>query len=365
MKSPTIMVVDDSLINLNMMSELLNDYGYQTCPMFNGSQALESAKLLPPDLVLMDIEMPEMNGFEACRKFKSVDALKDIPIIFVSGLSDASDKVKAYEVGGVDYVSKPYQIEEINIRIQSHLKQHQLEQGLKQQRDALRRKTQQLADEIKESQVATVFALASLAEHHDNETGKHMERVGIFCHMLAEHLSALPRLADQIDANFIRSITHASSLHDIGKVGIPDNVLLKPGKLTVEEFDVMKTHTFIGSSMLKVISNWYPGNPFLRMGLFITQSHHEKWDGTGYPQKLRGEAIHLSARIMALADVYDAMRSKRHYKEASSHEQARETIVAESGKHFDPDVVAAFLAMESEFRDIWEDMGDSSCRNKH
>lgn len=278
------MVVDDSQVNLNLMTDLLQEYGYQATPINDPNHALEVASQTPPDLVLMDIEMPGMNGFEACKRLKAMEALKDVPVIFISGLTEATDKVKAYHAGGVDFVTKPYQIEEINIRIQSHLQRRRQELNLQNQRDLLRWKNQQLAEEIKQSQTAPVFALANLAEHHDNETGKHMERCGIFCNMLAGHLRSLPRFEKDITDAFIHTLTVASSLHDIGKVGIPDTILLKPGKLTEDEFGVMKTHTFIGSSILKVISNRYPGNQFVRMGISIAQSHHERWDGSGYPQ---------------------------------------------------------------------------------
>ena len=207
--------------------------------------------------------------------------------------------------------------------------------------------------EITDSQIATIFALAKLAESRDNDTGDHLKRVQFFCRLLAEKLSKHSKYRDRINEDFIENLQRASPLHDIGKVGIKDAILLKPGKLTPEEFEEMKLHTSIGANTLKQVYQEYPGNYFVKIGIEIAQSHHEKWDGSGYPEGLCGDGIPLSARIMALVDVYDALRSKRVYKEAYSNEKSREIIMQGNGKQFDSLVVEAFLEYEQEFEEVY------------
>ena len=213
--------------------------------------------------------------------------------------------------------------------------------------------------QVTASQLATIFALSKLAESRDPETGEHLERMREYCRILAMALADHDRYGRQIDAVFIDNVFAASPLHDIGKVGIPDRILQKPGRLTPEEFTVMKLHAQIGAETLQAVDRQHPGNAFIQMGLQIAWGHHEKWDGSGYPQGLMGEWIPLAARIVAIGDVYDALTSKRCYKEAFSHERSRDIIVAESGAHFDPEIVSAFLAREAQFLDVRRRFEDS------
>jgi putative two-component system response regulator len=356
--SAKILVVDDQPKNLQLVGTMLRSKGYQVVPAQSGAEALVAAAKHHPDLVLLDVMMPVMDGYEVCQRFKEDDALREIPILFVSALTETLDKVKAFEVGGVDYITKPFELEEVYARVETHLQLRRLQIELEKHNRRLEALVEEKVREISDSQMATIFALAKLAEARDLATGQHIERVQLFCRLVAEKLSARPRYAQSINATYVQNIFQASPLHDIGKVGIDDDILRKPGKLTEDEFRTMKTHTTIGALTLEMVRAKYPRNAFINMGIAIARSHHERWDGSGYPNGLAGEDIPLSARIMTLADVYDALTSKRSYKTALTHEYAREFIGESSGSHLDPTVVDVFLEIEDEFNKIREAMQD-------
>ena len=296
--------------------------------------------------------MPGMDGYEVCRHLKNDERLKEIPVIYLSALTGTKDKVKAFEQGGVDYIEKPFQLEEVRARVDMHLKFHDFQKKLATSNKNLNQVVEEKIKEISESQMATIFALAKLAEFRDDDTGTHLERVQKFCKLLAMHICNDSSCSTSVDAAFVENIYHASPLHDIGKVGISDAILLKPGKLTLEEFELMKQHTVLGAQTLETARNQYPRNAFINMGIDVARSHHERWDGTGYPDGLTGIEIPLSARIMAVADVYDALRSKRCYKEAFTHETSRDIILQGRGTQFDPAVVDAFIALEHKFNSV-------------
>jgi len=348
----TIMIVDDTPANLNLLTEMLQHLGYGVIAFPGGKMALRAAEKNPPDLILLDINMPEINGFEVCERLKANQKLKDIPVLFISALSDTADKVRAFDVGGVDYVNKPFQMEEVHARVKTHLKMRALQLDLIRHNTRLEELVREKVAEISNSQLSTINALARLTESRDDDTGAHIERTQFYCKILAQKLAENALYSATIDPVYIDNISLASSLHDIGKVGIRDSILLKPGKLTPQEFETMKTHTLIGASTLNSARLRYPYNAFLNMGLAIARSHHEKWDGSGYPDGLAGENIPLSARIMAVADVYDALRSVRPYKKAFSHEESAALIFEGSGSHFDPLIVEAFRAVQAEFAGI-------------
>jgi putative two-component system response regulator len=345
-----ILIVDDSPEAIDVLGNALPRH-YRRQAALSGEKAiklLEPGKELP-DLILLDVMMPGMDGYEVCKHFKSDERLKDIPVIYLSALTDIKDKVKAFEQGGVDYIEKPFQLEEVRARVDTHLKLRFYRKELEDHINNLEQMVQDKVKEISESQMATIFALAKLAESRDADTGDHLKRVQVFCRLIAEKLRMDINHNNSINAEYVDNLQKASPLHDIGKVGIRDAVLLKPGKLTPEEFEEMKAHTAIGAKTLEEVYQRYSNNQFIKIGIEIARSHHEKWDGSGYPDGLRTEQIPLSARIMALADVYDALRSKRIYKDAYSHEKALKIIVLDSGKHFDPSVTEAFLKVEQEF----------------
>jgi putative two-component system response regulator len=349
-----IMVVDDQPVNLRLMEEVLSRQGYGVRSFPRGRLALAAAAKNPPDLFLLDVTMPEMDGFEVCRKLRSDPVLSTIPVIFLSALWETEDKLIAFRSGGLDYVTKPFDPEEIKARIETQLRLHEHHSKVEGQKRELEHLVKDQVREIAAGNMATIFALARLADSRDNETGKHLERVQMLCRLLAVEMSSWQNYSDTITPDYVHNIFQASPLHDIGKVAIPDAILLKPGRLTAEEFAVMKTHTVRGAETLELVLAQHPANAFVRTGIEIARSHHEKWNGGGYPDSLVGREIPHSARIMAVADCYDALRSERRYKAALSHEETCGLVTRESGHHFDPDVVRAFCAVEASFRQISE-----------
>ena len=345
--APTLLIVDDVPTNVEVLARMFWKKGYHVRVALNGNLALQIMQSCKPDLILLDINMPEMSGLEVCGHIKSIPEWRSIPIIFISAMDDASDKVKAFDAGGVDYVTKPFQLTEVEARVDTHLKLYYYQQHLESM-------VAEQVREIAEAQMGTIFALAKLAESRDDATGQHLDRVQTCCRLIAEAICARDNNRFQIDKDFLKNMEQASPLHDVGKVGIADAILLKPGKLTPEEFELMKEHTLIGARTLQMVQARYPHNAFIALGIEIARSHHEKWNGTGYPDGLVGEAIPLSARIMALADVYDALRSKRCYKDALVHDIARKIILEGRNSHFDPHVVDAFLSVEQKIMEAYE-----------
>jgi putative two-component system response regulator len=344
-----ILVVDDTVANLTLLTNMLKDKGYRIRPVTSGRLALKQVESEPPDLILLDITMPGMNGYEVCEKLKSDSRYHDIPIIFISALSETLDKVKAFSCGGVDYITKPFQFEEVEARLETHLK-------LRNYQISLEEMVKEKVKEISDAQISTIFGLSKLAESRDHNTGRHLERVRLYCRLIAEKLGEISPYRGEICGSFISNITNASTLHDIGKVAIPDHILLKEGRLSADEFAIMKTHPLVGAATLEEVNSLYPGNSFVRMGTMIARSHHERWDGSGYPEGLAGEDIPLSARILAVADVFDALSSRRPYKEPLPLEECCRIIVLDSGAHFDPIIVEAFKLVCSELGKIREEM---------
>ena len=355
-RSSSVLIVDDSPENLRLLTEVLKRGGLVPRPVTSGRLAIEAAVIDSPDLVLLDMSMPEMSGLDVCRWFKRDERLRNIPIIFISGLQGTEDKIEAFRAGGIDYVSKPFQELEVLIRVKTHLRLRELQAEMSSHNAELERR---VADEVKAisaSQMATIFALAKLAEARDDDTGQHVERVRTFGKMLAEQMREMGLHAAYLTATFIENLYQTAALHDVGKVGIPDAILLKPGKLTTEEFVEMKKHCAIGAGTLATVLKRHPDNQFLRMGVDVARSHHEKWDGSGYPDNLKGAMIPLAARIVALADFYDALTSNRCYRPAISHEDTCRMIQESNGTHFDPDVVAAFSSLDNQFRHTRHEM---------
>lgn len=345
MKKAIIMLVDDDLETHALLNGMLSRYYSELLIYPIGELALSALKLFPPDLILLAMELPDMDGVGFCGQLKHDSRFKDIPVIILSPRDDATSKVGAFDAGAVDYVIKPFHISELRARIDLHLRLSFMQDMLE-----TRRLMEQKARELAEAQHATIFALAKLAEQRDCDTGEHLERVRDYCRLLAEQLGSSSPYEPAITPEFVGCIQHASPLHDIGKVGIPDNILLKPGRLTAEEFSLMKTHTVIGAENMQQVYNLYSGNAFIGMGIEIALYHHERWDGAGYPDGLAGRNIPLSARIVALADFYDALRANRCYRKGFDHARVRSMIVEESGTHFDPVIVSAFLDVEDRFQ---------------
>jgi len=346
-----ILVVDDIPENLRLLSTILGDEGYDLRPVTEASLALEMAIRNPPDLVLLDVKMPGMDGFELCRKLKADPRLSSIPVLFISSEGRTVEKVKAFSVGGVDYITKPFQVEELRSRIATHLQLSSLRRELEEHNAHLESRVAAQVKEIADAQLATILALVRLAERRDDDTGRHVERVQSLSRLLAEVLRDRPLYGTEIDDRFVSTIFQASALHDVGKVAIPDAILLKPGPLAENEFAIMMTHAEIGAETLESVLGQHPGNYFLGMGIDIARGHHENWDGCGYPRGLRGPDIPLSARIVTVVDFFDALSSDRIYRPAIEYYRVRTMLQEGAGSHFDPDIIDAFLAKENLFRE--------------
>jgi len=351
---PTILVVDDTPDNLSLMSGLLKDL-YKVKIANNGERALKVTLTgTPPDIILLDIMMPVMDGYETCRQLKANPVTKDIPVIFLTAKAEVEDEMKGFALGAVDYITKPISPPVVMARVQTHLELKWVRDYLKNQNEFLEAEVQRRTQEVVAVQEVTILAMASLAENRDNDTGNHIRRTQFYVKVLAEKLRHHPRFSYFLnDGNTIDLIFKSAPLHDIGKVGIPDNILLKPGRFTEEEFEIMKTHCKLGrDSIISAEKRLGFELPFLSFAKEIAYSHQEKWDGTGYPEGLSGDDIPISGRLMAVADVYDALICRRVYKEGMPHEKAVGIIVEGKGTHFDPDMVDAFVEITDEFREI-------------
>lgn len=356
----TLLVIDDIPDNLIVMNEILHDL-YKVRGASSGSKGLEIAQKAPyPDLILLDIMMPDLDGFEVCRRLKANPNTAEIPVIFVTASTERIDEEKGLNLGAVDFLMKPVSPAVVKARIKTHL-------ALKDAADYLRDKNEYLQQEVTRRtaeisaqaeqlsllQDVTINALASLAETRDSETGGHIRRTQNYVRLLAQRLAFKPEYRAQITLDYIDLLFKTAPLHDIGKVGIADNILLKPGKLTPDEFEQMKRHTIIGKAAIEHAELQRGVKlAFLEVAKQIAMSHHERWDGQGYPEGLIGQEIPLAARLMSVADVYDALISKRVYKAAMPHEVAVSMIKAGRGTQFDPDIIDAFSEIESEFREI-------------
>ena len=357
---PTILVVDDTPANLSLMTGLLKDE-YKVKAATNGEKALKIAETQPqPDLILLDIMMPEMDGYEVCQRLQANPATRRIPIIFLTAKTAVEDEQHGLEVGAVDYITKPISPPIVLARVKTHLTLKASADFLRNKADFLEQEVAKRTAEVMAIQDVTIMAMASLAETRDSDTGNHIRRTQHYVKALALKLRDNPRYEPHLTDRFVSMLFKSAPLHDIGKVGIPDRILLKPGKLTPEEFELIKTHTTLGRDAIQAAEDQLGMKvDFLKMAKEIAQSHQEKWDGSGYPEGLKGESIPLAARLMALADVYDALISRRVYKEGMSHEEAVALIREGSGKHFDPDLVSAFLEIHEEFRAIAQRFLDS------
>jgi len=307
---PRILIVDDEPANLKVMREVLGNK-YRMSFAKSGDAALALLEKELPKLILLDIMMPDMNGFEVCQKVKANPKTSHIPIIFVTALGDESDEFKGFELGAVDYITKPISPAIVRARVKTHLSLVQAEQ-------------------LKQAHVDLVHRLGRAAEYKDTDTGEHIVRMSQYSKVLALALGM-----NESEAELLRQ---AAPMHDVGKIGIPDAILLKPGRLTSDEFDHMKQHAVIGAQILANSSS-----PLLQLAHTLAIEHHEKWDGTGYPHGIKGEDISVEGRIVAIADVFDALTSKRPYKEAWSVEETVEHLKSQAGSHFDPNLINLFI----------------------
>lgn len=347
-KDLTVLIAEDNATLRNLISSIVSSLGVDVLTAENGQQALEIIQNHRNniDLMLTDYEMPEMDGLELCKTARGLGF--DQPIIFLTGLSDKSKILDAFNNGATDYLVKPFLKDELVARLKVHMENHVLRKEQELRADTLEDKVVSRNKDLVDSQAAALHVLASLAEYRDPETGKHTQRTQKYIEAMLDELIDIPEFQAQFGLDDVANIIHASILHDIGKIGTPDSILLKPGKLTDQEFEMMKFHALIGETALK--SGEQSG--FMAYAAEIAGSHHEKWDGSGYPRGLAGEDIPLSGRLMALADVYDALRTERVYKAEMPHEKAKQIILDGRGKHFDPLLTDLFLKLEDRFQEI-------------
>ncbi len=356
----TILIVDDAPENLAILNELLQPI-YLVRVATSGEKALQIvASSSMPDLIMLDVIMPGMDGYEVFTRLRSNPRTSNIPVIFVTAMDSAEAELRGLEAGAVDYITKPVNPILVLARVRNQLE-------LKHARDCLHNQNVFLEAEVARRmgenlliQEVSIHALAHLAETRDPETGNHLRRTQGYVHALASFLQDLPRFSNFLTPANIEVLTKSAPLHDIGKVGIPDHILLKPGKLTPEEWEIMKTHAEIGSKAIEQAERDITRPvEFLTLAKEIAHWHHERWDGSGYPDGLAGEAIPISARLMTLADVFDALINRRVYKDAMPLSAAHDIIVAESGRQFDPDVVLAYCALVGTFQAIATRYSDS------
>jgi len=359
----TILIVDDEENNVELLCEHCFLMGYKTIKAYNGTEAVEISNLHRPDLIIMDVRMPHMDGFEATERIKSNPSTAHIPIIIVTSLDTRKDKLTGISKGANDFLNKPIDFEELKLRIENNLRikhyldflktqSHDLAKEVFEKKISLNDAFAQLKsaqDEVKEGYIETLQRLTMAAEYKDPETGSHIKRITFYTKELAIDLG--------LDNDFIEKIFHASAMHDIGKVGIPDHILLKNGPLDRSEWEVIKTHSAIGANILKNSKS-----PFVKMGEDIAYAHHERWDGSGYPRGLKGEEIPLSARIMNICDQYDALRSSRPYKSGFDHQTTMNIITIGDKRtipeHFDPDILHTFKTTSKRMNEIFQSFKD-------
>lgn len=359
-KKQIVLAIDDTLANIDVVKGLLSaEYIVQAA--LSGAVGLKIVEKKKPDLILLDIMMPEMDGYQVCQILKANDETKDIPIIFLTAKSQEDDEAKGLALGAVDYITKPISPSILKERVKNHLLLQASKEMLLHQNLILEENVAKRTAQLSEIQDVAMVAMGALAESRDPETGNHIRRTQHYVKSLAKELAKLPKYKDVLKPDVITSLYKSAPLHDIGKVGIEDSILLKPGKLDEVEFEEMKRHSEYGrDALLAAEREIHSADNFLVFAKEIAYSHHEKWDGSGYPLGLIGEAIPLSARLMAVADVYDALISVRVYKPAFSHDEAVKIISDGKGTHFDPDMVDCFLAITDEFKAIAAQFKDIS-----
>lgn len=348
-KPARILVIDDEARNRRLLVAMLEAEGYVTEEAANGMQALELAQQNPPDIILLDIMMPGMDGYDVARALKAGEATRLVPVIMVTALDDRESRLRGLEAGAEEFVTKPVDRWELRVRVRNLLKLKEYSDFLADHNRILDAQVKERTQQLVSSYHETIATMTRAASYKDEETGAHVARVSFYSVDLAQALG--------MDAEFCDTIHYASPMHDVGKIAIPDAILGKPGTFEPHEWEIMKTHAALGVKLLQGADS-----PYLAMGAQIAGGHHERWDGGGYPQGLKGDAIPLPARIMQICDVYDALRSRRPYKEAFSHERSTQIILVGDGRtlpsHFDPAVLDAFRRSTQRFGNIFEEHRD-------
>ena len=358
-----IIIVDDSMANLTMGRNMLKTF-YEVYPAPSAAKLFEILENILPDLILLDIEMPEINGYETIKKLKGDKRFEDIPVIFLTAKNDEDSELEGFDLGAVDYISKPFSGSLLLKRIANQLlivKQRNdlltAQTALMDHAENLETKVRIKTKEVLDLQSSVLTIVSDLVEFRDNITGGHVGRTQLYFKALVEELSRKAIYKEEISTWDMDFVLPSTQLHDVGKIAISDLILNKPGKLTGDEFEIMKTHVIAGVDAIEKIISVTQEHAFLKHALYIAGTHHEKWDGTGYPMKLKGKSIPLEGRLMAITDVYDALTSERPYKKPFNHEDACKIIIENAGTHFDPVLVEIFRGVSDQFDRIAQGTG--------
>lgn len=347
---PQILIVDDVETNTMILENIIEEMGYVPKCASSVGEAVSLMAESMPQLILLDIFMPEVDGYEFCERLKKNPVTRDIPVIFISGSDASEDKIKGFSLGAVDYISKPFEISEVTMRVKKNLKIYEMQQELELLNKRLHSVIYSQAKRIEEEQKNILYAIAALTEERDCDTKDHLNNVSYNCRLIAQSLQFSPDFDEEVSQSFIDTIEVASRLHDIGKVQTPDEILRKPGSLADHEMEIVRRHVIQGAELLKRIYESSQQNEFLPMAIEISRYHHARWDGLGYPEGTKGTDIPLSARITIIADIYDTLTGKRVYKSAYDEEKSIEIIAEGSGTFFDPRIVDVFLKIKRQLR---------------
>jgi putative two-component system response regulator len=346
---PNILIIDDINANLTVLTEIIRKEGYIARPVTSAKQAWSAIDALTPNLILLDVSMPEMNGFEFCSMLKKNPTTRDIPVIFITALNSINDKIKAFQLGAVDYITKPFEVEEVTIRIYMHLKMYKTQQELEVYNKKLYKIINEQLRKIYEGQKQVVEVMAKMATINNPLRAAHLKRVGDNARILAISLQLSTKFREQVTNSFIDAIDLAAQLHNIGFLGIESALFAKEAP-TEEEMELIKRHTQIGADMLEEVLALGGDNEFVRMAINIARYHHENWDGSGYPAKLAGNEIPLCARIVSVVEAYDSLVCINNGGNTVSHEEAMRMINKDAGSVFDPDIIEVFNKIQNQLK---------------